>query len=195
MICIVCVNFILLFSSCSDRKSSIYARLEGEINIDYEYSSWKRFSNYSLGPVLEPMIFQKDSVVLPKLFCVGNNASHVRQIETVGSWEIIHESPDSIIINASNHPFTGKYLVEFKRQFIQSKLHFYVYLTNDSTRIIGEKYFLFAFGIPKIAEHWEDWRLSLKTCLDNKSIHVPLLIHKYAKGNNSSSWQKYLDEY
>lgn len=185
----------MLFSSCSDRKSSIYARLEGEIDIDYEYSSWKRFSNYSLGPVLEPMNFQKDSVVLPKLFCVGNNASHVRQIETVGSWEIIHESPDSIIINASNHPFSGKYLVEFKRQFILNKLHYYVYLTNDSTRIIGEKYFLFAFGRPKIAEHWEDWRLSLKTCLDNKSIHVPLLIHKYAKGNNSSSWQKYLDEY
>ena len=141
-------------------------------NIDWRNSRVDRDNKYDY--VLSPIIINEHSVYLPLAELVrktsdsspedsviiggtdDENSFSIIENEANGYWEIISCDPDTINIVAPNHPLNGKYHILFKKEYFNNRLHFMMYLKNDSTYLICEKDFLLLFGRPKGLDNWEN---------------------------------------
>jgi len=162
---IAAIVALLMMGNNHRQEQRLYSKMQGYLNVDWQNSALERSSDYSFPLVLQPINIEGDSISLPLIMIkndtitndtTNNQTISERELECVGSWQIISCQPDSIQILVPGHPFSGKYEVAFKKEYISNQYHFLIYLKNDSTNLICEKNESFISGRPKILENWED---------------------------------------
>lgn len=140
---VVAICCVLTFVSCKKSERRLYERLQGMNNIELENSAWgDKYSNMRLNSgavfitndsiALPTVSYNHDTIGREHLVHYdslkahpGLKAMYDRQTDSLsivnqqrfkdaqGTWKIISVSPDSIFIDAPNHPMHGSYLVEF----------------------------------------------------------------------------------
>ncbi len=188
---IVAIYGVLVFTSCQKAEHRLYEKLQGVNNIELANSAWGcKYQDMMLngGVViisndtidLPTIIYTNDTVVRERLVHYDSLEIHPelksiydRQVDSIaavnqqrfknarGRWRIISVSPDSIFIDAPNHPMHGSYLVEFfydedgcpEMNAPNNKYKFI--LKNDK----DEKFFVLnraGFIVGNIYSHWAD---------------------------------------
>ena len=176
---------ILAMCSCSPQDSLLRQKIDGILEMDDSNSWWVREDEdvYLEGD----FFFINDTVSLPSIhrlsdtcFRVSIDASNPRfedDAETQekirahaelsqkrnqyseGRWSILSTKPDSIFINAPNHPLHGKYAASFsidreEETAIGNCPHIHkIRLDNDSTHIVCSKVELLIWN-PNLYKHW-----------------------------------------
>ena len=158
---LVIAAIVALFLGNNHRQEQrLYNKMQGYLNVDWQNSAMERSSDYSLPLVLQPINIEGDSISLPLLMMkndtINNDIITDRELDCVGSWQIISRQPDSIQILVPGHPFSGKYEVAFKKEYFSNQYHFLICFKNDSTNLICEKNESFFSGRPKVLENWEN---------------------------------------
>lgn len=139
----VAICGVLVLASCKKTEHQLYEKLQGVNNIELENSSWgEKYCNMRLdnGAVfitndsiaLPTVTYNYDTIGREHLIHYDSLKAHPelksiyerqndslatvnqqRHKDALGTWNIISTSPDSIFIDAPNHPMHGSYLVEF----------------------------------------------------------------------------------
>lgn len=187
----VAICSVLAVVSCQKSEHLLYEKLQGVNNIELENSAWgNKYNNMMLngGAVIisnnaidlptvsyrhdtmgrEHLVHYDSLKAHPELKSIYDRqtdslaiVNHQRLNDAQGTWKIISTAPDSIFIDAPNHPMHGSYLIEFfydedgwpegnapcnKYKFI---------LLNEK----DEKYFVFnrvGFIYVNVYRHWTD---------------------------------------
>lgn len=128
--------FVIKIGIKNYNKFKYVKKLDGYWNIEVENSDWVRsdgsyFSTFIIN-------FTKNTIDLPIAYSSDTLSLHKK--ETIGTWEMTSISPDTIFINAPNHPLHGKYAIKFynnpKGYAGFRNLSNKIELKNDSTFII-----------------------------------------------------------
>ena len=136
-IAILCVCGYFIF-----HKPLLYKKLQGSYNPVPEYMYIVR--NVDFKPLSLNITFNKSKVDLPviQLGQEGLTYTELKQLEddSKGTWEIISENPDSILIETPKSLLNGKYAVFFKKEHpFGEPVSYLLILQNDSTRLCFSK--------------------------------------------------------
>lgn len=162
---IAAIVALLLMGNNHRQEQRLYNKMQGYLNVDWQNSALERNSDYFFLLDLQPINIEGESISLPLIMIKNdtttNDTTHNktikdRELDCVGSWQIISRQPDSIQILVPGHPFSGKYEVAFKKEYFSNQYHFLICLKNDSTNLICEKNESFFSGRPKVLENWEN---------------------------------------
>ena len=188
---LVAICSVLAFASCKQPERSLYEKLQGVNNIELENSAWgDRYNSMKLSdgvvfisnnaidlPTVtynfdtterEHLVHYDSLKTHPELkskYDRQNDSlamvNHQRVKDAQGTWKIISTAPDSIFIDAPNHPMHGSYLIEFfydkdgwpEGNAPDNKYKFVLMNEKD------EKYFVFnraGFIYGNVYRHWTD---------------------------------------
>lgn len=162
---VIIIFVLMVYQREKEKEILIFNKLQGYLTVKVDSTAWNRTANYDF--INYNLFFDKDSVTLPLIhypykrkniqtYAERHYEYYIKpDKEAAGVWRIISHNPDSIYIYAPNHPFRGKYAVTFKKVKIWQSYHFYIYLTNDSSYIVCEKFFSDIFGISPMMKNWE----------------------------------------
>jgi hypothetical protein len=159
---------LTVYFSITSHKRHIQQKIIGSWNFEFENSYFVRDTIYPLSGV--PVNIQNRSAIrLPRVFVpsgidfqgktlldedIFDNEellakyrahSELMRQNALGTWQIISTNPDSIFINAPNHPFHGRYAIDFfldENGWIEANMRSNIYkmeLMNDSTYLILNK--------------------------------------------------------
>ena len=135
---------ILFFYACSKlfAKPCLYNKLQGEYNVLWEYTEVYR--NFNFRPIASILEIKNNKIELPCMLSTHDKiegaAFEVWKNNQKGTWEIISQDPDSILIETPASILNGRYSVIFKKEKPFSKPPIYILvLQNDSTRLCFSK--------------------------------------------------------
>ena len=136
---------ISLFYFCSNmlfKQHRLYKKLQGEYNILWEYTEVYR--NFNFRPIASILEIKNNKIELPCMLSTHDKiegaAFEVWKNNQKGTWEIISQDPDSILIETPASILNGRYSVIFKKEKPFSKPPIYILvLQNDSTRLCFSK--------------------------------------------------------
>ena len=151
---ILVLGIILIFYFIKRNKGGkIYDKLQSYSNINYDSLRMNRCKEiYPLGGNFD---FKGNEVELPPMNHVpGEMDGGMKELEqaisdATGTWQVISEKPDSILISTPNNPFCGRYAIKFRREGPYNNMRYYFILDNDSTHIVCEKIFKYANPVMK----------------------------------------------
>ena len=135
---------ILFFYACSKlfAKPCLYNKLQGEYNVLWEYTEVYR--NFNFRPIASILEIKNNKIELPCMLSTHDKiegaAFEVWKNNQKGTWEIISQDPDSILIETPASILNGKYAVFFqKEQLVAHPPMYILILQNDSTRLCFSK--------------------------------------------------------
>lgn len=136
---------ILFYYTCSNvffGNQLLYKKLQGEYNAVLEQIYIQR--SVDITPLSLNIAFKKSKVELPVLQFgqEGINYEELKKMEanSKGTWGIISQSPDSILIDAPASILKGKYAVYLQKEHPVARPPMYILiLQNDSTRLCFSK--------------------------------------------------------
>lgn len=137
---VIIIMAITIFASCQNKEKRLYDKIFGFSNLEQWNSYWE-FDSDSISLIGNLVDFQDSIICLPIVFLssdtigiipipIGETSPEIRtrfekqadstrkvtqkrSEESFGIWRIISTDPDSILIEAPNHPLAGRYAVEF----------------------------------------------------------------------------------
>ncbi len=138
-IAILCVCGYFIF-----HKPLLYKKLQGEYSVVWEYTEiYRNMKSRAVGSILE---INKYKIILPHILSAYDKIEATDEEREVwennqkGTWEIISENPDSILIETPASILNGKYAVFFEKEHpFGEPVSYLLILQNDSTRLCFSK--------------------------------------------------------
>ena len=136
-IAILCVCGYFIF-----HKPLLYKKLQGSYNVTLKYTELYRSIDFS--PIASGLEIKNNKIELPYMLCEGDEiegaAWDIWMQNQKGTWEIISENPDSILIETPASILNGKYAVFFEKEHpFGEPVSYLLILQNDSTRLCFSK--------------------------------------------------------
>ena len=137
------VFIILVFYTCGNLpflQPKMYKKLQGEYRVVWEYTEiYRNMKSRAVGSILE---INKYKIILPHILSAYDKLEATDEEREVwennqkGTWEIISENPDSILIETPASILNGKYAVFFEKEHpFGEPVSYLLILQNDSTRL------------------------------------------------------------
>ena len=162
----IAATMVLLLTGRHYRQQDLlYEKMQDFWNIDWQMSVMERNTEKSIKIFQGPIYIENESIVMPLVEYIDDTVASdtttwqsVDEMEQAfsGTWSIINCRPDSIQIDITGHPLSGKYEVTFRKEYFSKQDHFLMYLKNDSTELVCEKNDSYVLDCPKILENWEN---------------------------------------
>ena len=137
-IAILCVCGYFIF-----HKPLLYKKLQGEYRVVWEYTEiYRNMKSRAVGSILEINKYK----IIPHILSAYDKLEATDEEREVwannqkGTWEIISENPDSILIETPASILNGKYAVFFEKEHpFGEPVSYLLILQNDSTRLCFSK--------------------------------------------------------
>lgn len=137
---VIIIMAITIFASCQNKEKRLYDKILGASHLELWNSYWELdgdsvilngiFFDFQDSTICLPLVsYSTDTIgIIP--IPIGETPSEIREQfnkqmdslrvinhkraeDAFGKWRIISTDPDSILIEAPNHPLVGRYAVEF----------------------------------------------------------------------------------